>query len=236
MVVIGMFCMSLQLSTCDILAEAKYAEKIREKPAYGPHILSYVWFGMNAGDLIGTALSGFLIWKFSAKMPYAVGLFPAAIVIIPIAMNYLQEKPVTHEEVQAQRERFYKQKEACFLCIIMFAAIVSITFVGLSYTDPVINCTVAGIYFVVILAAFSIVLSPTIAAFNAWSFIQSSCSVSTGGAAFYFMTDTPKEYPEGPHFSVIFYTTTLGTLMSVISLIGIVTYQKYTSRWRYRNL
>jgi len=236
LVVMCFFGMALQLSTCDILAEAKYAEKIRQVPAYGPHILSYVWFGMNVGDLIGTGVGGILIAKFWAKVPYAVCLFPAVIVMYPIWMNYLEESPVSSEQLKAIRERFYKQKEACFLCIVMAASCGAITFVGLTESDPTINCIVAGIMFVVILLSFSIMLSPIIAAFNAWSFIQASCSVSTGSAAFYFMTDTEKQYPEGPHFSTFFYTTVLGTVVSIFSLLGIISYQKYASTWRYRNM
>lgn len=227
---------ALQMSTCDILAEAKYAEKIREVPAYGPHILSYVWFGMNFGDVIGTGMSGVVIELSSAKIPYAIAMVPAFLVMFPIAMNYLQENVVSAEEMSARRARFYKQKEACFLCVMMFAGIMALTYSGLSSHDTSINCWVAGTIFVVILLSFSVVLSPTIAAFNAWSFIQASCSVSTGGAAFYFMTDDETQYPEGPHFSTFFYTSVMGTVVSIVSLVGIVTYQKYASAWRYRTL
>lgn len=35
--------------------------------------------------------------------------------------------------------------------------------------------------------------------------------LSAGGAAFYFMTDTPSQYPEGPHFTPIFYNSVIGS-------------------------
>jgi len=102
--------------------------------------------------------------------------------------------------------------------------------------DVSINALVSAVVFVVMLASFSLVLAPPIAAFNAWSLIQTSVSLSTADAAFYFQTDTEEMYPEGPHFSPLFFNTVLGTLSSVVSLIGIATYHRYFSHWRYRNL
>merc|ERR1719482_448187 len=47
--VICLFVISLQISTCDLLSEAKYAEKVKENPKHGPALLTYVWFGMRVG-------------------------------------------------------------------------------------------------------------------------------------------------------------------------------------------
>ncbi|CAK0834074.1 unnamed protein product, partial [Prorocentrum cordatum] len=107
---------------------------------------------------------------------------------------------------------------------------------GLISRDPVINCVVAVAVGMAMLVCFSLVLSPVIAKFNAFSLIQTALSLSTGGASFYFYTDTPEQYPEGPHFSDFFYNSVLGTAGTVFSLIGIFTYQRYMSNWKYRNL
>merc|ERR1740121_1892818 len=72
--------------------------------------------------------------------------------------------------------------------------------------------------------------------FNAWSLIQSSLTLSTSSGAFYFMTDDAEQYPEGPHFSDEFYTSVMGSVAAVLSLIGIIIYEKYMSKWKYRNL
>ena len=42
-------------------------------------------------------------------------------------------------------------------------------------------------------------------------------------------------YAAGPHFSMEFFTSVLGTVGSVCSLIGIFTYQKYMRNWKYGN-
>eukprot|EP00959_Pyramimonas_sp_CCMP1952_P448666 9394886-Pyramimonas_sp.AAC.1 len=61
------------------------------------------------------------------------------------------------------------------------------------------------------LVSFTVVLTPVIAKFNAFSLIQTALGVSTSGASFYFYTDTPAMYPEGPHFSEFFYNSVMGT-------------------------
>merc|ERR1719231_2193647 len=89
---------------------------------------------------------------------------------------------------------------------------------------------------VVIVIGFSVLLNPTIAKFNAFSIIQSSLTFSVGGAAFYFYTDTKEQYPEGPHFSMEFYTSVLGIVGSLCSLLGLYCYQRWFRDWKYRNL
>merc|ERR1719336_3400135 len=84
--------------------------------------------------------------------------------------------------------------------------------------------------------SYSVALRPVIAKVNAFALIQTSLSIPIGGAAFYFYTDSPEQYPEGPHFSKTFYTSVLGSLASMASLFGIWSYQKYASHWTYQRL
>jgi len=88
----------------------------------------------------------------------------------------------------------------------------------------------------VMLVSFSVVLRPVIAKVNAFFLIQTSLGVSIGGASFYFFTDNPYQYPEGPHFSMEFFTSVLGVIGSICSLVGIYSYQKYATGWTYRQL
>ncbi|CAK0849998.1 unnamed protein product [Prorocentrum cordatum] len=62
-----MFLKSLQLSTCDLLSEAKYAEKMQQAPQHGPSLMTYVWFGLALGGLVATLLSGPIIHSFGPK-------------------------------------------------------------------------------------------------------------------------------------------------------------------------
>merc|ERR1719321_2626790 len=88
----------------------------------------------------------------------------------------------------------------------------------------------------IILVAFSVALRPAIAKINAFFLVQTSLGIGIGGATFYFYTDTPEQYPEGPHFSVQFFTTVLGLVTSLFSLAGLFIYNKYMHDWNYRSL
>mmetsp|Transcript_6020 Transcript_6020/g.16425 ORF Transcript_6020/g.16425 Transcript_6020/m.16425 type:complete len:591 (-) Transcript_6020:111-1883(-) len=234
-IVFGFF-FNLQVSTCDLLSEAKYAEKMQAAPAHGPALLTYVWFGMQVGGLFAIMASGAVIHYMGPKMPYLIATVPAVLVLFPLAAGYLEERAVGAEELKEVRRRYLQQKEACFLCVLMLVGSVALMVVGLIWEDPLTNCMVAVSVGMMMLVSFSVVLTPVIARFNAFSLIQTALGVSTGGASFYFYTDTAEMYPEGPHFSEFFYNSVMGTAGSVCSLLGIFLYQRYMSTWKYRNM
>mmetsp|Transcript_35698 Transcript_35698/g.66484 ORF Transcript_35698/g.66484 Transcript_35698/m.66484 type:complete len:550 (+) Transcript_35698:101-1750(+) len=230
------FMQQWQLSVCDILTEARYAQKIQEVPAYGTHILSFVWFGMNAGSMLGILLAGFLLASQSPKLPYLLIALPAGLVLIPLMYGCLEEKMVRPEETADRRKKFHEQKEACFLSLLITLVCLGLIACGLLSKSTSVNALAATVAFFTVGFFFSVFLSPAIAKFNMWSLLQTSLSLSTSGAAFYFMTDTEEQYPEGPHFTPVFYNSVIGTVGSVMSLVGIVTFQRYFSGYRYRNL
>merc|ERR1719313_2747790 len=100
--------------------------------------------------------------------------------------------------------------EAFVLCLLMLVATLTMSIAGMCTKNSTIHFCVALSVFVIILTAFSVMLRPAIAKVNALALIQGSLRVSIGGAAFYFYTDTPEMYPEGPHFSTFFYTSVMG--------------------------
>ncbi|CAE7640497.1 unnamed protein product [Symbiodinium sp. CCMP2456] len=117
----------------------------------------------------------------------------------------------------------------CVVCI-------GLTVCGLISSSTRVNAIAATIAFFVVGFFFSVLLSPEIARFNLWSLLQTSLSLSTSGAAFYFMTDTEEQYKEGPHFTPLYYNSVIGTVGAVMSLVGVATFQRYFSTYRYRNL
>lgn len=231
-----LFLVSLQFSTCDLLTEAKYAEKMQAKPEWGPDLLSFVWFGLQAGGLIATIVVGPVMSHYGPKAPYLLALVPAAMIILPAGKNYLEETPKTYEEVQENRAQLMKQKEACILCLLMFVGTVILTILGTAYESVQLNAIAALSVAFVMLVSFSVVLKPVIAKVNAFFLIQTSLGFSVGGASFYFFTDTVTQFPEGPHFSMVFFTSVLGVVGSVCSLIGIFSYQRFMKDWTYRRL
>mmetsp|Transcript_5904 Transcript_5904/g.10544 ORF Transcript_5904/g.10544 Transcript_5904/m.10544 type:complete len:584 (-) Transcript_5904:49-1800(-) len=234
--VICLFGCQLQFATTDLLTEAKYAEKMQSRPQEGPALMTYVWAGMQIGGLVATLLVGPTIEHAGPKMPFLLAVIPCSLIIVPILKGYMDEERLTEEQVKEARARILGQREACVLCLLMLAGTLILVIVGIRYQNVKMNALVSIAVAIVILLAFSAVLRPEIAKVTAWSLVQTSVSFSVGGGAFYFYTDTPEQYPEGPHFSTVFFTTVLGTMGSICSLIGIWSYQRYASDWTYRRL
>merc|ERR1719393_913264 len=81
----------MQASVVDLLTEATYAERIREKPEHGPDLMTYVWAGITVGNLFATASAGLIIEHLGAHRVNAILMVPAAMVIVPTCLNWLQE-------------------------------------------------------------------------------------------------------------------------------------------------
>mmetsp|Transcript_104387 Transcript_104387/g.164740 ORF Transcript_104387/g.164740 Transcript_104387/m.164740 type:complete len:549 (-) Transcript_104387:141-1787(-) len=234
--VVCLFCVQLQFSTCDLLTEAKYAEKMQSSPEHGPKLMTFVWFGLQTGGLVATVLVGPLLSHYGPHFPYLVALLPASFIIFPMAHNYMEEVPRSAAGLAKARAQLMEQKEACFLCVLMFAGTILLTFLGIFFESAKVNAIAALIVAFVMLIAFSVVLKPVIAKVNAFFLIQTSVGLSIGGASFYFFTDTVEQYPEGPHFSMEFFTSVMGTIGSICSMFGIYSYQKCVSEWSYHRL
>lgn len=234
--VMMMFLCSLQASTCDLLTEAKYAESLNSNPRYGPDLMTYVWSGINVAGIIALLCVGYLISTFGPRAAYFFAIIPAASILYPVAKNYMQEQVRSEEEQQRVTNELLEQKEAFFLCILMLITSVCLTILGMATDNNATQFWGALVIMLTVLAAFSIALRPTVAKINAFFLIQTSLSLQIGGSTFYFYTDGPKEYPDGPHFSVQFFTTVLGLVTSCFSLLGLITYNKYMKDWNYRTL
>jgi len=233
--VLAVFLQQLQFSGCDVLCEAAYAQKIQENTKIGPDMLSFVWAGMTGLALLADAISGFVI-DWSPHAAFAICAVPAALVIWPVAMNYLSEQKADPNQVAEKRSKFLAQFELCFLSAVVTVAGMLLIACGLLSSDTKVNAMAALASFIAVIVGFGVMLSPPLAMFSVYSILQTSLTLSTSGAAYYFFTDTAEQFPEGPHFSVFFYTSVLGTSASLMSLLGIATFQRYFKDYGYRNL
>lgn len=235
-VVLCIFMLQFQLSTCDLLTEARYAEEMQSNPEVGPDLMTFVWGGLTAGGLVATAFVGPVLTHFGPQFVYLLSAFPAAFIIFPLARNYMGETPLHGGAHAESRREFLEKKEVVFLAVLMFFGIGVLMVTGIVFQSIYLNAFVAIGVAVVMLVAFQVLLRPIIAKVNTFFLLQTSMGVTIGGSAFYFYTDSPKAYPEGPHFSMWFYTTVLGLVGSGCSLIGIYSYQRWMKDWSYRNM
>jgi len=235
-VVACLFGMSLQASTCDLLAEAKYSEHLHMKPAYGPDLITYVWGGITLGNLVAIALSGWIIENMGPRAVFLVCLVPCATILLPTCLNFFEEAPVPREAIDRSLNLILRQKEVLFLGMLMTVLTTALTIVGAVSSSYTVQLVFAVSALFIMLPAFHILLRPEIAKVNTFFLLQASLSISISGASFYFYTNSDKQYSQGPHFSPRFFTTQVGMAASVMSLVGLVSYTMCMKEWSYRSL
>lgn len=235
-VVFCLFGMSLQGSTCDLLSEAKYSEHLAANPNFGPDLLTYVWGGVSAGNIIAISFVGTLIATMGPRSVFLACVVPASAIIYPTMMNYFEERPITRQQRERMIQQFREQKEVLALGVLMCACTIVLTFMGATSQSHFKTFITAVIVLIIILPAFHLTLRPEIAKVNSFFVLQAALGIGINGATFYFYTDKPEQFPEGPHFSAWFFTTTLGLVSASMSFIGLATYNRYMKNWTYRGL
>lgn len=121
-------------------------------------------------------------------------------------------------------------------CIIVACSLVTscIGLAGLS-TAWLFGISMACVV-VLIAALFLLMEDKRIAMIQTYSILCEVCNLSTGSAEFFFFTDTPAQYPEGPHFSAFFYVTVMGGVGTLLYFVGSITYYLFMRKWRFRSV
>merc|ERR1719329_776546 len=101
------------------------------------------------------------------------------------------------------------QPEICFLTVLMFVGTLVVFACGTLVRDVHLTFVVSAVVACIMLVAFSALMNPIIAKVNAFSLLQACFRVSISGASFYFYTDAAEKFPDGPHFSVLFFTSVM---------------------------
>lgn len=235
-VVICLFGMQLQASTSDLLTEATYSERIQQKPHLGPDLIAYVWGGITLGNMVAISFVSALISTFGPRAVFLACIVPCAVVLYPTLMNYFDEVAYTRHRLAKVRAAFLQQREVLFLCVLMTFLTIVLTITGTCTRDHRLQFYCALAILLTLVAFTNLLLRPEIARINSFFMLQAALSVNINGATFYFYTDSPDQYPEGPHFTPWFFTTALGLVASVMSLVGLASYTCYMKDWSYRSL
>mmetsp|Transcript_25623 Transcript_25623/g.74070 ORF Transcript_25623/g.74070 Transcript_25623/m.74070 type:complete len:606 (+) Transcript_25623:70-1887(+) len=236
MLVLFLFLCSLQVVTADALTQGWVTAKINDTQSgrLRTDLLMYTWAGTDICSLIAVVGSGIVIHYFGARVPYAIASIPGATYILLAARGCYEEKRVSSEALRQVRRRFWEQVEACVLSLIIFSAAAVIVLSTTCVQSYVVHGIVSIGMGTVVLLCFSVSLTPVIAKMNAFNYLSAVFSLSIDAAAFYFFTDTPEQYPEGPHLSVFFYTTARGAVQFAFAFVGVYTYQLLSEGWTYR--
>lgn len=235
-VVVCLFFVFLEIAVVDLLTEAKYAENVRQKPAYGPTITAYVWGGLELFTFFGVLLCGSLVQVAGPRMVYLVAFPLLASIFVPVSMGYLQEKEQHDVDIARVKLRLQDQYEIPCLCFVMLAGAILIFILGMTGASVMVNFIASlGVAFVVLLGS-ALLLSPEVAKFTIFILVFQSLSIRIRGAAFYFYTDNHIQYPNGPHFSDFFFSSVMGCCAAICSLFAVFTYLRYLADWRSRRV
>jgi MFS family permease len=234
-IVCGLIAGSLQASVVDLLVEARYSEKMREFPEYGPDLVTFVWSGVSLGGLVATSTIGVLLqYGGGPKTVYMICAFAAAIMFIPTSLGYLEEQKMSIREARIQSVRMLRrQPEILFLAVLMASCVMAMAVSGIVVQNITVNFIVAVSLGFLVIFSFAILLRPIIASIKITAVVQTALSLSIDGGVFYFFTDSASQYPDGPHFSPFFYTTVMGLVAGVFGLVGIWSYNRYMKEWTY---
>jgi hypothetical protein len=235
LLVLCLFAFFCQVSVVGVIAEGAQAVKMQEHPQRAPQLLSFVWLGEVTCVFLANLSAGALIQGVGAESLLLLVSAPAFLAGAPALLGFLEERYQTDEDLRVARARVQAQGEVCFLSVLMVVAGAAVMAAGLLYDTRTV-CAVSISSMLVLLLAHSLLLTPVIAKLSAYILIQGSLSWSITPLEFYFYTDDAEAYPEGPHFSTMFYNSVLGPMAALITMTSIAMYRRYMSNWSYRNL
>jgi len=198
----------LHIAWSDLLTEAKYSESIRKRPKRGSDLISYIWGGVSIAQFASVATVGILIEFASARGVFALASIPCALGLFVGILNLLEERRAEGSpllKLNCDKIRQYSNYMA--LVFILTGISLTLAVLGIVSTDTRLNCIVAVSLGVLVFLSFFALADPLVAKTNTFFLLCACCYVSIEGATFYFFTDTPSQYPDGPHFSATFYTT-----------------------------
>lgn len=261
-----LFFLFLQIAVADLLLEAKYSEKTRNYPKVAADLVAFVAVGGHIGQIFSIILVGIAVtflselhYLYLVAVPFLLGT------IYPIYANWLEdnrygsgdEEPPLSNILYRYVNFQYRAKGRYSHWIPMVAAnlvkvvdnyrvfILSLIITAISLTSSLIgllgvSSLVLFIFSlsssVVMAIAFFFLIDRKIALIQIFVIIQNTFSISLDSASFFFYTDSPAQYPEGPHFSNFFYVTVMGLIGVCFGLLSHVFYNLFMTGWKFRKV
>mmetsp|Transcript_21993 Transcript_21993/g.46779 ORF Transcript_21993/g.46779 Transcript_21993/m.46779 type:complete len:577 (+) Transcript_21993:63-1793(+) len=178
----------------------------------------YFSFAGCLGFLLSSFVTGLMLSHLPASKVFLVAGAMACTVPLYTMLRGFGEPRISHEKIIAARMFFAEQWEAVFLSILLcVGTIITVIVSMLTQSNIAIKIVVSGIFFLVVMLSFGVLLNPTILRMCAFFFIRNAVSVQTKSADMYFYLDNTLEFPRGPHLTKFFVTFT-------VPLIGVVAY------------
>jgi hypothetical protein len=134
------------------------------------------------------------------------------------------------------QHKMYKNWRIFVLALIIGTLSISISILGLFDVSTTYLFVLSIMGSLLMIAAFFCFLDRRIAKVQTFVVITNMFSISLRGGTFFFYTDPPSAYPEGPHFSREFYISVMSGVGILLALVGVVTYTSFMYRWSYHKV
>jgi MFS family permease len=234
-IVACLFLIFLQVSSVDLLVEAKQAEEIKQSSKLGPQFFTFTWLGINIGQVAGVTLVGMTIHYAGPRLPYLIAVPFVAMVLWPTLSNFLGEKPVPYEERRLYLPLVAKHPVLCSLTLLIGTLIITLICSTFFLSEGQL-LALSLCFASLVMCGFFIFIRKEIMGPIVFYFLLGLCSFNIDGALFYFFTNSPEAYPEGPHFSAWFYTSALGATIFLGIMVGFISGAELFKNWSYRGI
>lgn len=235
LLVVCLFLIFLQISSVDLLLQAKQSEEVKQKAHLGAQLFTFTWLGINVGQIAAVCAVGPIIYLWGPRTPYLLAMPVLCMVLWPTLANYLGEKQLPREERGANFQVIRKHPLLWSLTL-MIAAIIAVLIFGAFYLAENALLVVSIVSAVFVLVGFVTFVRPEITGPIVFYFLLGVMSINIDGALFYFYTDSVDKYPEGPNFSIYFYTTVMGLVQFLSIMVGFVSGAEIFRHWSYRSI
>lgn len=234
-IVACLFFIFLQVSSVDLLVEARQSEEIKAKSKMGPQFLTFTWLGITWAQVAAVCLMGPLLYHAGNRVSYLIAAPCIALVLWPTLCNFLGEKRLPPEERGLQFALVKQHPVLCSLTLLIGALVTALIVSTFLLSEAQLMIVIASII-VVVLTGIVTFIRPEIAKPVLFYFLLGLSTINIDGAMFYFYTDSPLEYIDGPHFTSYFYTTGLGMVSFVGVMVGFTTGEVLFKHWSYRGI
>lgn len=233
--ILCLFMMFLQVSCVDLLVEARQSEEVKRKSSLGPELMTFSWLGINVFQIASVLLLGPIIQNFGPSIPYIIALPLILVVLWPTLANFLGEKATSPEDQSPNFRLLRRHPVLCALTLLVGFMMLALTVCTFWLGSHHLACLSLSFAFVVPITFFLFIRSE-IAGPVVFYYVLQMLSFNADGALFYFYTDPPSSFPNGPHFTPYFYTTGLGVAGFTGVFIGFLTGAELFKDWTYRRI
>jgi len=157
-------------------------------------------------------------------------------VLPAVIQNFHGENQVSHLEVAEVRSDLLRQRELLALGSLSIALALLLAFVESVFVSTNIHLCVTIVVCIIMVLALFTFTRPEIAKVMTFELVSTASFLSLSSATFYYYTDSPTQFPDGPHLDKAFYNTILGCANVFWTLIGVGIYLKYLMHLKIRSL